>query len=146
MTESITNLSAADRESMLDAVQDRLADGARRADIGPRPADRPAPASFAQRRHWFSDRLRPGDPAYNVPLALRLDGRSLVPLMEGKEDSDRVATLGNTQSGPARIGLRALGKKYVRSVQGSPLATDTLIHYQLRITGGATTGDTRGNR
>ena len=82
MTESITNLSAADRESMLDAVQDRLADGARRADIGPRPADRPAPASFAQRRHWFSDRLRPGDPAYNVPLALRLEGRLDIAALE----------------------------------------------------------------
>ena len=33
------------------------------------------PLSFAQERLWFLDRLTPGDPAYNVPLALRLEGR-----------------------------------------------------------------------
>jgi len=31
--------------------------------------------SSAQQRLWFLDRLTPGDPAYNVPLALRLSGR-----------------------------------------------------------------------
>jgi amino acid adenylation domain-containing protein len=32
------------------------------------------PASFAQQRLWFLDRLNPGDTAYNVPLAIQLDG------------------------------------------------------------------------
>ena len=32
------------------------------------------PASFAQQRLWFLDRVRPGSPAYNVPIAVRLDG------------------------------------------------------------------------
>src|SRR5262249_38384156 len=34
-----------------------------------------APPSFAQQRLWFVNRLRPGSPAYHVPVALRLTGR-----------------------------------------------------------------------
>jgi len=33
------------------------------------------PMSFAQRRMWFFYQLNPHDPAYNVPLAIRLTGR-----------------------------------------------------------------------
>jgi amino acid adenylation domain-containing protein len=46
--------------------------------VGPadsRLPDGGAPASFAQQRLWFADRLRPGSPAYHVPAALRLRGR-----------------------------------------------------------------------
>ncbi len=42
--------------------------------ILPVPRDRPLPLSFAQQRLWFLDRLTPGSPLYNLPLALRLDG------------------------------------------------------------------------
>ncbi|MET0398429.1 MAG: amino acid adenylation domain-containing protein, partial [Longimicrobiaceae bacterium] len=54
----------------------RRAEGAARAPaLVPVPRDRPLPASFAQRRRWFIDRMEPGSAAYNLPAALRLRGR-----------------------------------------------------------------------
>src|SRR3954451_15301509 len=35
---------------------------------------RSAPASFAQERLWFIDRLEPGSAVYNMPMAWRLGG------------------------------------------------------------------------
>ncbi|HEX6862470.1 MAG TPA: amino acid adenylation domain-containing protein, partial [Thermoanaerobaculia bacterium] len=37
-------------------------------------APRPAPASFAQQRLWFLDRMQPGSPAFNMPFVLRFAG------------------------------------------------------------------------
>ncbi|MEW5928157.1 MAG: non-ribosomal peptide synthase/polyketide synthase [Gemmatimonadota bacterium] len=38
------------------------------------PRDEPLPLSFAQQRLWLMDRIEPGSPAYNMPIALRLRG------------------------------------------------------------------------
>ena len=48
-----------------------------------RPPDLdPIPASFAQERLWLLDRLQPGDPAYNIPTALRILGDLSPALLE----------------------------------------------------------------
>jgi len=41
-----------------------------------------APLSFAQQRLWFLDRLVPESPLYNIPTALRLEGRLSHPALE----------------------------------------------------------------
>ena len=51
--------------------------GARDAEVTPlEPAsrDQPLPASYAQQRLWFLDRLQPNGRQYNVPIAIRLGG------------------------------------------------------------------------
>jgi amino acid adenylation domain-containing protein len=40
------------------------------------------PLSFAQQRLWFLDQLVPGDPLYNVPVALRIKGPLDAPALE----------------------------------------------------------------
>jgi len=40
----------------------------------PVPHEGPLPLSFAQQRLWFIDRLTPGSPLYNIPVALRVEG------------------------------------------------------------------------
>jgi amino acid adenylation domain-containing protein len=40
------------------------------------------PLSFAQQRLWFIDQLEPGNPLYNLPAAIRFQGRLDVPALE----------------------------------------------------------------
>jgi len=42
--------------------------------LEPAPSDRPPVLSLAQERLWFLDQVEPGNPAYDMPLALRLRG------------------------------------------------------------------------
>ncbi len=41
------------------------------------------PASFAQQRLWFLDKLEPGNSTYNVPFAVRITGRLRIEILEG---------------------------------------------------------------
>jgi amino acid adenylation domain-containing protein len=62
----------------LATVIDAAGEGGRRGTLPPvTPARRDGaiPLSFAQQRLWFFERLEPGNPFYNVPVALRLSGR-----------------------------------------------------------------------
>jgi amino acid adenylation domain-containing protein len=45
------------------------------------PRDRPLPLSFPQQRLWFIDQMDPGTPAYNLPVAVRVEGSIEVPLL-----------------------------------------------------------------
>ncbi len=56
-------LSPGDRRRQLEALLRKKAEKARSF-----------PLSFAQQRLWILDRLDPGSPVYNVPLAMKIDG------------------------------------------------------------------------
>ncbi|MCA9941720.1 MAG: hypothetical protein KC418_23935, partial [Anaerolineales bacterium] len=43
--------------------------------LSPAPRVQTLPLSFSQQRLWFMDRLEPGNPAYNIPVAVALRGR-----------------------------------------------------------------------
>ncbi|HEX4497783.1 MAG TPA: non-ribosomal peptide synthase/polyketide synthase, partial [Thermoanaerobaculia bacterium] len=68
----------------LETLAQRIEEGVRAlaaaGEIPPRPPlvrasrEEPLPLSFAQQRLWFLDRLDPGSPVYNLPIAFRLAG------------------------------------------------------------------------
>lgn len=69
--ESIKNLSP-ERRALLML---RLMEANRNfAKVPRREIFSPAPLSFEQQRLWFIDQLDPGNPAYNMPIAIRIQG------------------------------------------------------------------------
>jgi amino acid adenylation domain-containing protein len=76
--ERLKQLSPAQRARAAQLLRDRraaTADGvetglSRGAGMGPEPL----PLSFGQQRLWFLHQLAPESPAYNIPLAVRMDG------------------------------------------------------------------------
>ncbi len=65
------------------ALRIAAARAAAEAPLVPVPRDRPLPLSFAQHRLWFLDRLEPGSPLYNVPIAFALHGPFAPARLEG---------------------------------------------------------------
>jgi glycosyltransferase involved in cell wall biosynthesis len=60
----------------------RAAQGLEAPPIRPVSRAQRLPLSFAQQRLWFLDQLEPGSTFYNVPAAVRLNGRLNVPALE----------------------------------------------------------------
>jgi amino acid adenylation domain-containing protein len=74
---SVARLFEASTVAALAPIVTAALRGARAAEAPPlRPVPRrdDLPLSFAQERLWFLDRLAPGNPAYNLPVAVRLAG------------------------------------------------------------------------
>ena len=65
-------------------VEDALSNGtvAQRPPLQRVARNGPLPASFAQQRLWFLDQLEPGRASYNIPAAVRLQGRLDIPALE----------------------------------------------------------------
>ena len=85
--ERLARLAPEQRRRLLQELAARRAAGPRPA-VPRRPADGPAPLSFAQRRLWLIDRVAPGSAAYNVPVAVRLDGELAMFSFRGDRDAE----------------------------------------------------------
>ncbi|MBW8874482.1 MAG: non-ribosomal peptide synthase/polyketide synthase [Acidobacteria bacterium] len=65
-------------------LEERLAGerGKQAPPVKPAPGSGPVPLSFGQERLWFLELFEPGTGAYNVPVALRIEGPLDVPALE----------------------------------------------------------------
>jgi amino acid adenylation domain-containing protein len=63
------------KRELLEALLQEAGLEPREGRIPKRAVDGPLPLSFAQQRLWFFDQWEPGSVAYNLPSALRLQGR-----------------------------------------------------------------------
>src|SRR5215211_7303280 len=70
----LKDLSPAKRALLLKAARKESVARHESHAIPRRARHSPAPLSFAQQRLWFLDQLAPGNVAYNMPAALRMDG------------------------------------------------------------------------
>ncbi len=67
---------AADRQALLEALlqEEGFEEAPAAAVIPRREVDGDLPLSFSQERIWVLDKIEPGNPAYNIPAAIRLHG------------------------------------------------------------------------
>ncbi len=73
--------SAAAQALLQQRLQRKAAGGAPAPGIPRRQGTGPAPASYAQERLWFLDRLEPGSAAYNMPAAVLWRGPLRLPVL-----------------------------------------------------------------
>jgi amino acid adenylation domain-containing protein/non-ribosomal peptide synthase protein (TIGR01720 family) len=71
------------------------------------------PLSFAQQRLWFLDQLEPGNAAYNIPTAIRMEGTLDIPAMEKslKEIVQRHEILRTTFATVGGKGVQVISKE-----------------------------------
>jgi amino acid adenylation domain-containing protein len=78
LADRVAGLSPAEKARLLERLREKKQAAAMSATsetIPPRDrALDPPPLSFSQQRLWFLDRLRPGDPLYNIPAPLLVEG------------------------------------------------------------------------
>ena len=91
-------------------------DSAIRPPLVPRPRDTRPPLSYAQERLWFIDQLQPGNPVYNIPFSVRIDGPLDVAALERALN----ATLARHETLRTRIATRA-GEPHLTIDQGATL-------------------------
>jgi hypothetical protein len=77
-----SRLSPAKRALFEELLQDQITGETEARTIPRRRQPDSAPLSFAQQRVWFISQLHPATYAYNIPLALRLNGLLDVPTLE----------------------------------------------------------------
>ncbi len=70
------------------------------------------PLSFAQERLWFLDRLAPGGSAYNLPLALAIEGPPAGPTAEAIAGSSAASLPGSLDPAALAAALAALAARH----------------------------------
>jgi amino acid adenylation domain-containing protein len=83
----LDNLSLEKRELLLKKLRTQklistTGNGCQSLPIVPVSRDQPIPLSFSQQRLWFLNQFEPGNPAYNIPFAVRLSGALNVVMLE----------------------------------------------------------------
>ncbi len=102
---------SADRRKLLEILlkEEGLAEKSSLDTIPPRPVGEPTQLSYTQQRLWFLDQMEPGNPNYNISLAIRLRGPLEISALEKsineivKRHETLRTTFGQFQDRPVQI-------------------------------------------